>query len=489
MEIPKEVKNVIDKLETAGFEAYIVGGCVRDSLLGVKPKDWDIATNAKPEQTAKLFPRTFAVKKFGLVVVLTDSPDETLKEIEIMPYRRESKYTDKRHPDKIEWAASIEDDLARRDFTVNALVGKITGNDSGLKIIDLFSGKKDLDRKIIRTVGEAEQRFNEDALRLMRAVRFAVTLGPGWQIEKETEKGIKKKASLLSVISKERIRDELVKIIMSSRAMQGINLLRDLGLLRFIIPELLESVGVEQNKHHIYNCYEHAVRSLDYTARQNYNLHVRLAALLHDIAKPRTKEGKGEDATFYNHEVVGARMAEKILRRLCFPKKDIEKIRKLVRYHLFYYNVGEVTESSVRRLVRNVGQENINDLLQLRYADRIGSGCPKACPYKLRHLQYLIEKTSKDPISVGMLKINGNEIMEIMGISPGPKIGQILDILFAEILDSPEKNKNDYLRKRVSDLGKKSDKELKELADTAKASIQEVRMKKDKMIKDKYWVR
>jgi poly(A) polymerase/tRNA nucleotidyltransferase (CCA-adding enzyme) len=488
VQIPKEVEFVVKKLKKAGFEAYIVGGCVRDLLRGVEPSDWDVATNAKPQEIGKVFLRSFADNKFGTVTVLTDSKNPRLKEIEITPFRIESKYSDKRHPDKIRWAKTIEEDLARRDFTVNAMALSLKisnskhktknsnkGKKSSFKLqalsyemIDPFNGQKDLKNKIIRAVGNPEERFEEDALRLMRAVRFAVTLGQGWKIESKTKKAIQNKAGLLRFISKERIRDELMKIIISKRAAQGIELLRKLGLLKYIIPELEEGYKVSQNKHHLYDCYKHSLLSLDYAAKKGFNKYVRLAALFHDIAKPRVKKGQGPDATFYNHEVVGAKMTAQILSRLKFSKKDIEKITKLVRYHLFYYNVGEVGEASVRRLIRKVGPENMEELLLVRQADRIGSGVPKAEPYKLRHLKYLIEKLSQDPISVKMLKVSGNDVMAALDIQPGPKIGQILDILLGYVLEDPQKNNRQFLIKEIGKLGKLPDRDLEELAKKAR---------------------
>jgi len=481
MEIPKEVKFVIDELEEKGFGAYLVGGCVRDLLREVEPEDWDIATDAKPEEIGRIFLRSFADNNFGTVTVLTDSKKPKLKEIEITPFRTEEKYTDKRHPDEVKWAETIEEDLARRDFTVNAMA-----MDSLLKIIDPFKGQKDLENKTIRTVGKPEDRFSEDALRLMRAVRFATTLD--FEIEKKTAEAIKKNSPWLQTISKERIRDEFLKIIMSERARHGVELLRKIKLLRYIIPELEEGYKISQNKHHIYDCYEHYLGSLGYAAKKNFNKYVRIAALLHDIGKPRTKEGEGPDATFYSHEIVGAKMTVQVLERLRFSKKDIEKISKLVRYHLFYYNVDEVGEASVRRLVRRVGIENMEELLQVRMADRIGSGVPKAEPYKLRHLKYVIEKVSQDPISVIMLKKSGGDIMKILNISPGPKIGQILDILLGYVLAEPEKNKKEFLEKEVKKLGKLSEKELSSLAQKAKKEREKIVTKRDEMTKKKYWV-
>ncbi|MBZ9571730.1 HD domain-containing protein [Patescibacteria group bacterium] len=485
MSIPKEVKFIIDELKKAGFEAYIVGGCVRDYLREREPEDWDVATNAKPKNIGKIFLKSFIDNKFGTVTVLTGSDNPKLKEIEITPYRIDEKYTDKRHPDKISWAKTIEEDLARRDFTINAMAMDAT-HPPPYKVIDPFLGQKDLEKKIIRAVGNPEDRFSEDALRMMRAVRFATSLD--FKIEEKTAKAIKKNSPWLQAIPRERIRDEFLKIIMADRAAEGIELLRKLNLLKYIVPELEEGYGVAQNKHHIYECYEHAILSLKYAAKRNFNKYVRLAGLFHDIAKPRVKEGEGPDATFYGHEILGAKMTVQILNRLKFPKKEIEKVAKLVRYHLFYYHPDEVGESSVRRLVRQVGPENMEELLQVRMADRIGSGCPKAEPYKLRHLKYVIEKVSQDPISVKMLKVSGEDVIRILNISPGPKVGQTLDILLGFVLEEPKKNKKEFLEKEIRNLAKLSEGRLKELSQKAKREREKIEMKKDKMTKRKYWV-
>ncbi len=488
MRIPEEVQFITQKLRENNFKAYIVGGCVRDLLRGVEPEDWDVATDAKPEEIGKVFLRSFSNNKFGTVTVLTGSENPKLKEIEITPFRIDEKYTDKRHPDKIKWAKNIEEDLARRDFTVNAIAIKqeTRNKKQEIKIIDPYEGQKDLEDKIIRAVGKAKDRFNEDALRMMRAVRFATTLG--FKIETKTEKAIKVNSLWLQAISKERVRGEFLKIIMSERADEGVELLRKLSLLKYIIPELEEGYGVSQNKHHIYECYQHSILSLKYAAKKSFNKHVRLASLLHDIAKPRVKEGKGQNATFYNHEIVGAKMTVQILNRLKFPKKDIEKITKLVRYHLFYYNVDEVSESSVRRLVRKVGPESMEELLQVRMADRIGSGVPKAEPYKLRHLKYIIDRVSQDPISVKMIKVNGEDIMKILKLKPGPKVGQVLDILLSYVLESPKKNEKEFLEKEIKKLGKLSEEKLKVLTQKARKAREIIEIKRDEMTKKKYWV-
>ena len=491
MTLPKEVKEIIATLNKVGFEAYAVGGCVRDFILEREPYDWDITTNAKPEEIQKIFKNSVYENQFGTVAIKISNEDEKLsakggsasggKIIEITTYRVEEKYTDKRHPDIVKFTNKIEDDLSRRDFTINAIAY------DGKKFIDPFDGQKDIKNKIIRAVGEPYKRFNEDALRLMRATRFAAQLN--FAIEEETAKAIREKSNDIVAISKERIRDELTKIIMTKNAKTGIEMLHGFGLLRHIMPELEEGINVGQNKHHIYTVWEHNLLSLDWAVNHNYKLENRIASLLHDVGKPKTKKGEGPDATFYNHEVIGAKTTAKILERLKFPKKFIEKVVLLVRYHLFYYNVEEVTESSVRRLVKNVGPENMDDLLEIRIADRKGSGVPKAEPYKLRHLRAIIEKVSHDPISVKMLKINGDDLMKILKIEPGPKIGYILNILLDEILDDPQKNKKEYLTSQILKLDKKPLKKLEKMYQMAQAKTQEVVEEEFRSIKKKYYVK
>ncbi len=513
MSIPKEINLIMEKLKKAGYEAFIVGGCVRDLLRGEKPQDWDITTNARPEEIKKIFPKSFYENKFGTVTVLTNSKDKTLREIEITTYRVDEKYTDKRHPDNIKFAKTIEEDLARRDFTVNAMALGLKSQISSLRqpidrsfsgqanlnsqtdtkfqiidskfiLIDIFKGREDLNKKIIRAVGNPNDRFNEDALRMLRAVRFATTLN--FTIEEKTLKAIQKNASWIQAISKERIRDELIKIIQSKQPAQGIELLRKTGLLKYILPELEKGVGVSQNKYHIYDIYEHSIRSLQAAADNNFGLDIRIAALLHDIGKPETKEGEGPTATFYNHDIIGAKFAARILNRLKFPKRFIEKVVTLIRNHMFVSDPKRITEAGVRRLIRRVGKENIHDLIKLRIADRLGMGRPKARPYRLRTIEYMIEKVSKDPISVKMLKVNGNDIMRILKIEPGPKIGAILDVLLAEVIEDPQKNNKEYLEKRIKELNKENLEQLRELA---RDKIEEKKEEEDLKIKEKYWIK
>jgi len=478
MKLPKEIQSILNKLDKKGFDAYAVGGCVRDLLLKQEPNDWDITTKAKPEEIQKIFPDNFYENKFGTVTVKAKSKKENLKEIEITTYRTEQSYTDKRHPDKISFTFNVEEDLSRRDFTINALALNKKG-----ELLDLFDGQKDLDNKIIKAVGNAKERFNEDALRMIRAIRLAIILG--FKIEPKTLKAIQEDAGLIQFIAKERIRDELVKMIMSDNPDQAISLLKETNLLKYIIPELEKGINVDQNLHHIYTVYEHSILSLKFAAKKNYKLEVRLAALLHDIAKPQVKEGEGPNATFYNHDHLGSKFTVNILDRLKFSKKIIEKVALLVRNHMFVYGVDEVTETGVRRLLRRVGPENMPDLINLRVSDRLGSGCPKGMPYKLRHLQYIIEKVSKDPISAKMLKLNGNNLIEILKIEPSPKLGLLIEALLAETLENPKLNTKEKLTQRAKMLNKLSDKELKEKVKIVEERKEEV----DEKIKEKYWVK
>ncbi|TSC78489.1 MAG: polynucleotide adenylyltransferase/metal dependent phosphohydrolase [Parcubacteria group bacterium Gr01-1014_29] len=489
-EIPKEVGAIGSRLIEAGFEAYAVGGCVRDMLLGKVPADWDIATNARPEDIQRLFPDSFYENKFGTVTVVTTSKKGSLRHIEVTPYRAETVYSDRRHPDNIKFARTIEQDLKRRDFTINAMalqIPEIRHQKPDFKVVDLFGGQKDIEDKLIRAVGNPEERFKEDALRLLRAVRIATQLD--FDIEPHTARAMAKHANLLQAVSAERIRDEFSKLVMSDMPERGIEILRELQLLPYVMKELEEGYGIGQNKHHIFTVWEHNLNALKYAAEKKWPFDVRLAALLHDVAKPRCKSGDGPDSTFYGHDVVGAKMATQMLGRLKYPKDFTEKVSKLVRYHLFYYNVDEVTESSVRRLIAKVGLEDMEDLIRVRICDRIGSGVPKAEPYKLRHFRFLVEKLSRDPVSVKMLRLKGDDVMKITGIPPGPKVGFLLNILLEEAIDDPTLNQKQKLEKRVNELGAMSDEELKKLAADAKKKTIALEEQEVGTIKKRHWVK
>ena len=513
LKIPNEVSHVTNTLEKAGYEAYLVGGCVRDLLMSREPKDWDVTTNAKPEQIIGLFEKTVYENTFGTVAVVLPAQagvsretwDEVTREtlekmvIEVTPYRIEAKYSDFRHPDEVKFSDNLTDDLKRRDFTINALAMDSKGH-----TIDLFEGIKDIQDKTLRAVGNPDDRFTEDALRMLRAVRFAHQLD--FSVSYETTESILKNADLLSKISAERIRDEFEKIIMSSNPASGIVMLQKFNLLKNIIPELEEGIDCEQSGEHIYDVWNHLLHAVQHAADKNWPLEIRLAALFHDIGKPKSRRlGEAKQAsdlsgprfsgslsqpdhakslagfaskfkkkyTFYGHEVVGARMTKKIMERLKFPKKEIELVDKLVRNHMFFSDTELITLSAVRRIVVKVGKENIWSLMNVRECDRVGMK-KKEAPYRLRKYFAMIEEALRDPISVGQLKINGEFMIKELGIAPGPRMGWILSALLEEVLDTPEKNTVEHLSELVKSLNMLGDKELKTLGDRGKEKKEEL---------------
>ena len=512
-DIPQEILKTLQTLNEAGFEAYLVGGCVRDLLMEREPKDWDITTNAKPEEIIKLFSKTVYENNFGTVAVFTREipAGESANQndiVEVTPYRLEAKYSDHRHPDEVIFSNKLEDDLKRRDFTVNAMaIGRkgpassLKDIDSGWHLIDLYNGQQDIKDKILRTVGNPDERFKEDALRLLRAIRFSTQLN--FTVSQETSEAILKNARLIKEISGERIRDEFVKIINSESPMIGIVMMQKLGLLKNIIPELEEGIGCDQKGEHVYDVWEHLLRSLQHAADKKWPFHVRLSALFHDIGKPPTRRDlvigslsllndpitKRKAYTFYGHEVVGARMVKDIMARLKFSKKDIDTVTKLVRYHMFFSDPDQITLSAVRRLVANVGPDLVWDLMNVRMCDRIGMGRPKEEPYRLRKFESMIEEAMRAPVSVGMLKIDGNKIMEVTGEKAGPRLGWTLHALLEEALENPDINTEEYLNKRVKELAKLSDKELKKLGEAGKEKKGEEEEKELGKIRSKYKVK
>ncbi|MEK7766714.1 MAG: HD domain-containing protein, partial [bacterium] len=422
-----------------------------------------ITTDARPDEVQKLFKDSVYENEFGTVGVKTESDEPALKIIEVTTYRIEGRYTDKRHPDEVRFANTVAEDLSRRDFTVNALALNVVKGIAG-DVVDPFGGQADLKKKLIRAVGEPARRFEEDALRLMRAVRLAVELG--FKIEKKTAAALAERAGLIEAV-------EFAKLVMAERAAAGIRALEEMGLLRYVVPELREGIGCRQNRHHIYTVFDHNVRALDYAASRGYSLEVRLASLFHDIAKPRTKGGDCPNATFYGHEYVVARMVLAVLDRLHFSKEVTERVAHLVRSHMFYYNVGEVTAAGVRRFLARVGPENVDDIMKVREADRIGSGVPKAVVYKMRHLLFMIEKVKHDPVHPKMLAVRGDDVMRILGIPAGPTVGRILSILLEEVLDEPARNTKEQLEPRVRELSALPDAELVSRAASARERREE----------------
>lgn len=462
--VPAEVKEVTKTLRAGGFEAYLVGGCVRDLFLSRAPKDWDVTTDATPEQIQALFPDSFYENTYGTVGVKTGSADSKLAIVEVTPYRRESGYSDMRRPDTVQFGVSLQEDLARRDFTVNALAF----DDSKGQVIDLFEGEKDIKDNMIRAVGSAPERFQEDALRMLRAVRLVAELGFG--IDNDTAEAIKANAENLRHVSRERIRDEFSRILSSDRPLEAVVLTERLGLLKIIAPDLVRGIGVRQNQAHSFDVYEHLLRSMQHAADKHWDFDLRLAALFHDVSKPETRRWSEEkqDWTFHGHEVVGSRVTKKALEDLRFPRETIERVVKLVRWHMFFSDPDQITLSAVRRMIVNVGQENIWDLLNLRICDRVGTGRPKEQPFRFRKYKAMVEQALREPLSVGMLKTDGKRLMEVFHEKPGPRIGNVLHALLEEVLNNPNLNTEEALDARTAELLQLPDSALQELGKSGK---------------------
>lgn len=453
--IPAPVFNIFEKFTNSDYEIYLVGGGVRDLILGRNLHDCDFTTNAQPEIIQNIVPDSFYDNIFGTVGVIIKIEPSSAKatageeKYEITTYRTEQGYTDKRHPDKVSWGKSLDEDLKRRELTINAMAtGPSDKYKTGMELIDDFNGQEDLKNKIIRAVGDPNERFSEDALRMMRAIRFSSQLG--FTIEPLTFSAIQSNASLLNHISKERIKDELFKILSSDFPSEGITLLLTSGLLQFIIPELLKGYGMSQARHHIYDVWTHSLMSLKNCPSKDSL--VRLATLLHDVGKPIVAKGEGENRTFYNHEVVGDKIVRNIAERLKFSKKEEEKLITLVRWHQFTVDDRQ-TDSAIRRFIRNVGKENLEDMIALRVGDRLGGGA-KETSWRLEKFKKRLEEVQIQPFSVTDLKINGNDVMKTLSISSGPQVGQILSELFKEVEEKKIENERDTLLKRLQEVKK-----------------------------------
>lgn len=445
-QIPTDVRTLYDKLQQEGYDVFFVGGCVRNLLMHIPVKDWDLATNATPQQIQAVFPDSFYDNAFGTVGVPVGN-DDNKQVVEITTFRSESEYKDSRHPEKVTWGKTIEEDLERRDFTMNAVAFQLPST-----LIDPYHGQEDIKNKIIRAVGDPKLRFKEDALRLMRAIRFATTLS--FSIEKNTLEEVTKDAPLLANISAERIRDELMKIMASDFAYDGMILLKNTGLLEYILPELLKGIDVSQvrpGRHHTEDVFTHNLLSLKLCPSKNPI--VRFATLLHDVGKPfavgTDKQGL---VTFYNHEIVGAKKAWEICDRLRFSKKDREKIVTLIRWHMFTVEE-HTTDASIRRFIRRVGVENIRDMIDLRIADRLGSGTQTAESWRLKLFKKRVEEQlAPAPFSINDLAVDGNDIMKHLQIKPSKKVGEILQKLFEEVDEDLSLNTKEYLLSRIHAL-------------------------------------
>lgn len=437
IDVPKSITEFMQSFSKSGFQIYVVGGAVRNLLLGKKIDNWDFATSATPQQILKLYPNGVYQNTYGTVTI---SYEKFL--FEITPFRKESKYLDSRHPSKIEWAKTIDEDLARRDFTINSMAY------DGKTMKDPFDGQKHLDEKKIVAVGNPDRRFQEDALRLMRGVRLASQLG--FLIEDATRISISKNAPLIAKISAERIRDEFLKIIGSNHPSEGILFLRNTGLLAFILPELDICFIIPQKspkRHHIYDVGTHLVMALKHCPSKDEI--TRFATLIHDVGKAQTfrRDDKTELITFYNHEVVGTKLAEKIADRFKLSNKQKEKLVQLVKFHQF--TVSEIqTDKAVRRFIRNVGKEYLDDMLALRYSDRVGSGA-RPTSWRFDLFKKRLVDVQKQPFSIKDLKIDGNDVMNALKMKPGPRVGEILKTIFNDVEEGRVKNEKEVLLKKV----------------------------------------
>ncbi len=429
--LPPEIRKFMDIFTEKGYRIYVVGGAVRNLLLNKGVINWDFTTNAKPEELIKLFPDSFYNNTFGTVGIKFE--DHIL---EVTTHRKESDYSDARHPDTIEWAETIEDDLARRDFTINAIALHYV--DSKPVLVDPFKGQEDIKRKLIVTVGDPDKRFSEDALRLMRAVRLTAELG--FLLDEKTRDSMRKNATLINKVSGERIRDELLRIISSDNPAEGILFLRSTGILEQILPELDVCFTVEQKspkRHHVYDVGTHLVMSLKHCPSKDPV--TRLATLLHDIGKVETyRKDETGLITFHNHEVVGDRSVQKIADRLKLSKKEKEKLVLLVKHHQFTVDENQ-TDKAVRRFIRDVTKEYLQDMLDLRTGDRIGSGATPTS-WRLDLFKKRLEEVQKHVFSITDLKIDGTDVMKELNIKPGKQVGEILSKLFTEVEEGRIKN-------------------------------------------------
>lgn len=471
--IPDYVNKVGDKLLSAGFEAYLVGGSVRDLLVGKIPKDYDIATNATPGQIQKIFPQSIATgAKFGTVVVVIEDDLGERYDLEVTTYRSESDYFGGRWPGKVEFSKTIDADLARRDFTVNAFAINLdnTSQDPDSSLLDLYGGISDLRSRVIRAVGNPLERFEEDGLRPIRACRLASVLG--FTIEKNTFAAINKTLHITKMVSIERVRDELEKLIMGSvKPSVGIRLLEQSGILELYIPELVQAKDVYQPEYHADDLFEHSLKTLDLAEDR-----IKWAALFHDIGKVKTQTVDESGTHFYGHDRVGAEMVVEIMKRLRFSNEEIKNTENLVRWHMFYYPSGDWrrefdvekvesieedgrvqhgwSDAAVRRFIRSIGGvDQLEDLIKLRIADATSN--PKSI-FSTKEIDVFQKRVSevleKDmALKVTDLDIDGKDLV-ILGFEPGPKFKEILEYLLEVVTEDPEKNRKDLLMEITSSV-------------------------------------
>jgi tRNA nucleotidyltransferase (CCA-adding enzyme) len=441
--IPADVRAVAQRLRVGGHEAHLVGGGVRDMLLGRTPADFDLATDARPEQVLEIFGRAFSIPtglQHGTVTVLTGPDPETRRSVEVTTFRGEGAYLDGRRPSSVTYVSTLEEDLSRRDFTMNA----IAFDPLTARLTDPFGGQADLARRLIRAVGDAVARFREDGLRPMRAVRQAAQLG--FDVEAATEAAIEPTLDVFRKVSAERVRDELLKLLASPRPSVGLELMRRTGLLGEVLPELLEGVGCAQNRFHKHDVYGHTLAVVDNTEGDAV---VRLGALLHDVGKPRARtprEGAPGEYSFFKHEYVGKDMADAICRRLKLSTAERERVVAMVEHHMFFY-MPDWTDGTVRRFVRRVGQDALGPLFALRAGDVRGRGFDEDPARELGELQRRIgEVAAADAaLRVTDLAIDGKDVMRVLEIPPGREIRVLLERLLELVLDDPTLNVRETL--------------------------------------------
>jgi tRNA nucleotidyltransferase (CCA-adding enzyme) len=441
-QVPADVLAVCRRLRDAGHQAYLVGGGVRDMLLGRAPADFDVATDARPEQVLDLFGHTFAIPtglKHGTVTVLSDATPR--RHVEVTTFRGEGAYLDGRRPSSVSYVDSLAEDLARRDFTMNAVAyDPLSG-----ELADPFDGRADLERRLIRAVRDPLERFSEDGLRPMRAVRQAAQLE--FQIEPATHAAIAATLEVVRKVSMERIRDELIKLLGARRPSHGLELMRETGLLAEVLPELLEGVGCTQNRFHKHDVYQHTLAAVDATEGDAI---LRLGALLHDVGKPRARqprEGAPGEYSFFKHEYVGAEMADAICRRLKLANADRDRVVGMVAHHMFFYSP-EWTDGAVRRFARSVGgKQALDALFALRAGDVAGRGFGEDPEREIGELKRRIADVAAEDaaLKVTDLAIDGRDVMRILGLPPSREIGVLLERLLERVIDDASLNTREGL--------------------------------------------
>jgi tRNA nucleotidyltransferase (CCA-adding enzyme) len=441
--VPQEVLALCERLRSQGKRAWIVGGCVRDLLLGRTASDWDVATDARPPELMRIFPRAIPTGiEHGTVTVLRDKHP-----IEVTTLRGEGTYTDGRRPDWVEFVDDITADLARRDFTVNAIAIDATDG----QLIDPFGGRADLERGLLRAVGDPLERFSEDGLRVLRAARFVATLELA--LDPATEAAIRPTLDTYRKVAAERVRDEWLKTMKARQPSRAFEVMRRSGILEVTCPELLEGVGLEQNKWHAFDIWRHGLECMDACHGDPV---LRIAALLHDLGKPRTRawSDKTKDWTFYDHDRVGAEIAEPIVARMRFSNEERARIVALVRFHLFHYS-DEWTDGAVRRWIRRVGKERVEDLYLLNEGDVRGKGRDfegdlEALAGLKAHVARVLAEGAA--LSTRDLKVNGHDLIRELGIKPGRVIGEILDSLLELVTTDPASNERDTLLAQAREI-------------------------------------